>query len=85
VVGRKEAVRVFEPLSPAEAATQRDLLDSFGHALTAYYAGRIEEALALFSTTEARDPVSAAYVRRCRALVAQPPTEWNGIWIMTEK
>jgi adenylate cyclase len=85
VVGRKEAVRVFEPLSPADAATQRDLLDSFGHALTAYYAGRIEEALALFSTTEARDPVSAAYVRRCRALVAQPPTEWNGIWIMTEK
>jgi adenylate cyclase len=85
VVGRKEAVRVFEPLSDADAATQSDLLDAFGNALTAYYAGRFKEALALFMEIEARDPVAATYVQRCRDLAAIPPAEWNGICIMTEK
>lgn len=85
VVGRREPVRVFEPLSAHVAADQRERFESFGHALTAYYAGHFDEALAVFTTTEAQDPVSAAYVQRCRVLAAHPPAEWNGIWSMTEK
>jgi adenylate cyclase len=84
VVGRREPVRVFEPLSEAMAA-QSELLGTFSLALKSYYAGQFDEAITLFSSLEARDMVSASYVSRCRALAAHPPAQWNGIWTMTEK
>jgi adenylate cyclase len=84
VVGRKEAVRVFEPLSEA-MAKQSELLGTFSLALKSYYAGQFDEAINLFASIEAHDPVAAAYVQRCRGLATHAPAPWNGIWTMTEK
>lgn len=85
VVGRKEPVRVFEPMTTEDAAARRDWLPRFAEALAAYYAGRFEEALQAFTTLAAVDPTSALYASRCRELAAHPPTEWAGVWVMTEK
>ena len=31
------------------------------------------------------DAISRTYIERCRVLADDPPTEWNGIWVMTSK
>ena len=85
VVGRKEPVTVYEPLLPADAATRNKVLDIFALGLAKYYAGDLPEALNYFVSIESEDPPAEAYARRCRALLAAPPSEWNGVWVMTEK
>jgi adenylate cyclase len=85
VVGRKDPVRVFEPLAPADAAARREALDRFARALERYYTGAFAEALALFESLAAGDPPAAAYVNRCRELMNRPPADWDGVWTLTEK
>lgn len=85
VVGRREPVRVFEPLSPARAAALADLLPRFAAALQDFQAGRFAAAAEAFSALADRDPTSALFMHRCRHLAAQPPADWTGVWVMTEK
>ncbi len=85
VVGRQTAVRVFEPMLPAEQAARTEELAAFARGLAAYYAGRFTEALACFEPLQAVDPPAAAYIRKCQALLRQPPAAWDGVWVMTEK
>jgi adenylate cyclase len=85
VVGRKEPVRVFE-LLPAEAlsAGGKDL-PGFARGLSAFAAGDFAAALEAFLPAAETDPPSAAYARKCRRLIEQPPQRWDGVWVMTEK
>jgi len=96
VVGRKTAVRVFEPMFPEQFAARQKEFDAFAQGLAAYYAGRFDEALRCFEPLKEKDPPSDAYVRKCRSLMDQPafaealragkpPPAWDGVWIMTEK
>lgn len=85
VVGRKEPVCVYEPMLPAYAAEHRKELDIFALGLTKYYEGSLSEALNHFTSIESHDAPAEAYVRRCRSLLAAPPAEWSGVWVMTEK
>jgi adenylate cyclase len=86
VVGKSQAVVVYEPLLPEEWATKQPLLESFAPALAAFYAGRFGEAEGLFARTAAEDPPAAAYVEKCRELQARPPQgPWDGVWVMTSK
>ena len=85
VVGRREAVTVYEPLAPSTAEISREIRERFAEGLVAYYEGDLDKALAVFSIIEDKDPPASAYVRRCRHMQANPPEEWTGIWIMTEK
>lgn len=85
VVGRREPVRVFEPLLPNQANERKDLLFSFASALASFYAGDIPAALKTFESMEPSDPPAAAYARRCREIANRPMDKWDGIWIMTEK
>ena len=96
VVGRKTAVRVFEPMYQEEFAARQHDLDLFAQGLAAYYAGRFKEALKHFEPLETKDPPAAAYVRKCRDLLTQsafvgalragkPLAAWDGVWVMTEK
>jgi adenylate cyclase len=85
VVGRKEPVCVYEPMLLAYADSHRKVLDSFALGLEKYYAGSLTEALEHFTSIESQDAPAEAYVRRCRTLLATPPAEWNGVWVMTEK
>jgi adenylate cyclase len=86
VVGKKNAVVVYEPMLPEDHDARKPLLDSFALALAAFYAGRFAEAEGLFARTVADDPPAAAYVEKCRELQARPREgPWNGVWIMTSK
>lgn len=80
VVGRREPIRVFEPLAATPA-----WLSSFAQALRHYYQGDFAAALALFNTLAATDPAAARYAECCRALAAAPPPAWDGIWVMAGK
>ncbi len=81
VVGRRTPVRVFEP-TDAERAPEE--WAEFGRGREAYAAGRFEEAVRIFERLP-HDPVSRAYAARCRALAANPPKEWDGVWALSEK
>lgn len=85
VVGRKTAVQVFEPMAPDEFAARREDFAVFAQGLAAYYAGRFAEAVRAFESIQEKDPPAAAYLRKCRALLAQAPAAWDGVWVMTEK
>jgi hypothetical protein len=61
------------------------MLDTFARGLAKYYEGALAEALDAFASIESQDAPAAAYVRRCKTLLAAPPAEWSGVWVMTEK
>jgi len=85
VVGRREAVRIFE-LFPREEASARAAADrTFEEGLEAFYAGRFGEAVERFLPMADGDPPSAAYVRRCREWSERPPEGWEGVWTATGK
>jgi adenylate cyclase len=84
VVGRKEAVRVFEPFFKDQAPANMEETP-FARALKLYYDGSFEAALELFMENAETDPPSQSYARRCRKLIEKPPDKWDGIWEMTEK
>jgi adenylate cyclase len=85
VVGRREPVTVYEPMFHEKAASIKPLLEAFSEALAAYYAGKLDEAQRLFSALAAQDPPAARYAERCRDLLASPPAQWDGVWVMTSK
>ncbi|MDD5676875.1 MAG: adenylate/guanylate cyclase domain-containing protein [Kiritimatiellae bacterium] len=85
VVGRKTPVRVFEPMLPETWAAHAGDLAQFAKGLSAFYEGRFAEAIASFDPLREKDPPAGAYWRKCRALQAEPPAAWEGVWVMTEK
>jgi adenylate cyclase len=86
VVGRKEAVTVFEPMYPEEYESRRSLLAAFADALALYYEGDLPRAQVVFEAIADQDPPAARYAERCRELRAHPiEGEWNGVWVMTSK
>jgi adenylate cyclase len=85
VVGRREPVRIFEPVTEETAALNGTLYAGFAAALQDYYAGRFGEAHRKFGALQDQDPTSARYVAQCEELILHPPKEWMGVWSMTEK
>ncbi len=89
VVGKAEAVTVYEPFDP-EASTPTALKDpallkSFAEALAAFYDGRFIEARGLFAALASRDPAAAKYLAKLETLGDTPPPDWAGVWVMTSK
>lgn len=83
VVGRQAPVRVYELVGlPGEA--RPDHFDAFDAALALFYEGRFQDALARFEQLP-DDPPARAYTAQCRALIAEPPTAWDGVLSLTEK
>lgn len=86
VVGRSEPVAVYEPMWQGERDARAQDLRRFEAALAHFLAGRTEAALEGFEALADRDPAAAAYVRQCRAVMAQGPgPREGGVWVMTSK
>lgn len=82
VVGRKEPVRVYEPLGlPGEG--MEEFAQRFEQGLAFCRAGRWREALEAFDFFP-DDPASVKYAQRCRELL-QDGGEWDGVWNLTSK
>jgi len=81
VVGRREPVQIFTPLSadaslpPAEFEAARQL----------FVQGEFQAAEKAFQPQAEADLVAAAYARRCRQLQQNPPADWQGVWDLVAK
>ncbi|MDP1992794.1 MAG: adenylate/guanylate cyclase domain-containing protein, partial [Syntrophales bacterium] len=85
VVGRREAVTIYEPMFPPEYASRIEDLKIFAEGLEEFYRGRFDKAQTIFAGLGARDHAALAYVGKCRSLIEQPPDVWNGVWVVTSK
>jgi len=85
VVGRKEPVTVYEPMLEEDHRRMGDLLPVFSQGLEAFYSGDFAGAEKIFATIADQDPAASCYVEKCRELLSDPPSEWDGVWVMTAK
>lgn len=85
VVGRREPVTVYEPMTCKEFDKRRDVLGTFARGLALFYQGEFGKAQEVFSTIQNSDPPADAYVRKCRDLEGLPPDGWQGVWVMSSK
>ena len=83
VVGRKSAVGVYELTGLAEDATPSHW-PTFDEGLKWFWAGDFKAALAKFESLP-DDPAACHYVERCRQLIMEPPSDWDGVWELTSK
>ena len=86
VVGRKEPVVVYEPALPEDMNEQKQkMLAIFSKALTLFYRGDFDHARSVFAGIARQDPVAQVYVDKCVELLASPPKDWQGVWVITTK
>ena len=91
VKGKTEPVGVYEVLDFHTEASFPNMMDVFGYfaeGLRRYRGGEFNAAITQFEralTGNPMDRLSQTYVERCRHLIAFPPTDWAGVWVMTEK
>ena len=85
VVGRKEPVVVYEPMTTEDFNARKDILDTFSKGLQLFYNGEFSQALEIFAAVQQLDPPAAAYGNKCRAMIQAPPDNWQGVWVMESK
>ena len=86
VVGMEnEPLRVYEPMEPAEYEKRSGALKAYEQGLKLFQAGQFADARPIFERLAEADPAAVSYVPRCDTLIANPPTDWIGVWVLTEK
>ncbi|WP_319543100.1 adenylate/guanylate cyclase domain-containing protein [uncultured Pseudodesulfovibrio sp.] len=85
VVGKNEAVTVFEPFTAEVFLSRQEILDTFSLGLKEFYKGDFEQATALFKIIASDDPPAARYLDKCLELIKTPPDVWDGVWTMINK
>ncbi len=82
VVGRAKPVEVFE-LTGLEAGPE-ECGKKFDQAIACCLAKKWREALDFFESLPG-DPVARLYAERCRKLIENPGSDWDGIWNLDRK
>ncbi len=85
VVGKKEAVTVFEPLRTEIYNKEKDIVEKFQSGLQLFYAGQFDTAHDIFQSIAAVDPAAAKYAGKCIEMKKLAPADWGGVWVMTAK
>lgn len=86
--GKKQPVRVLEPLAGAVCSLGDEGLAAFAAALAAFRAGSWSVAREQFAALGARFPADGPtryYERTARAFLAEPPAAWSGAVRLTAK
>lgn len=85
VRGKQKPIRIYEVMEEAVSHKQRDLLEQFQKGLSFYRNAQWKEAIHIFEQFPEDGP-SKAFLTRCQ-LYAQnpPPSNWDGVFTMTEK
>jgi adenylate cyclase len=87
VKGKAQPVEVFTVIGNHTAAEPRGLAD-FEQGVAHYRAGEFKDALDAFNraaAAELNDKLTSVYCKRCEALIAAPPENWTGVFVMKEK
>lgn len=82
VMGRGEAIKVFEPLADkgAESAEQAKVATAYAEGLACWRAREFAKATDAFESMAKIDPASALFAKRAEALSANPPPqEWTPV------
>jgi len=85
VVGRREPIVVYEPMTAEGYETRKKTLETFSRGLQLFYKGEFSQALEIFSTVRELDPPAAAYAKKCRSIMKALPSDWRGVWVMESK
>jgi adenylate cyclase len=91
VKGKTEPVAVYEVLDYHTAETFPNLMDTVNHfrdGIQKYGRGDWIAAIAAFGDALRANPndrLSHTYIARCETLLADPPVDWTGIWVMASK
>lgn len=85
VVGKKEAVVVYEPMDKSVYEAKKQIFDDFQLGLELFYDGNFEQALLVFEKHVSEDGAAEKYAEKCKALIKNPPENWEGVWVATEK
>lgn len=85
VVGKKESVVVYEPMIRERFEKEKNNLVVFDKGRDLFYAGDFKKALEIFETVKEKDIPSRFYWEKCRELLANPPENWQGVWVASSK
>jgi adenylate cyclase len=92
VKGKTQPVSVYECLDYHDEASFPNLMETLGafnEGLQRYRDADFAKALGWFEQALEANPgdkLSGIYVERCRTMLDEPaPTEWDGVWVMSEK
>ena len=91
VKGKTRPVAVYEVLDYHTPQTFPNLMDAVNHfrdGIDKYRAGSWGPAVEAFRETLRANPDDAlarTYIERCTVLQEDPPTDWDGVWVMTSK
>lgn len=85
VVGKNEAVSVFEPMTETGYAAMKAVIEPFSQGLRHFYAGDFAQAITCFDAIADTDPAAARCAAKCRELRDTPPEHWDGVWTMHSK
>ena len=91
VKGKTEPVGVYEVLDHHSNETYSNLMDNvnyFNEGVKEYRAGNWDKSIGRFQEAiqaNKTDKLAQTYIECCENLKANPPDDWNGVWIMTEK
>ncbi|MEE8350592.1 MAG: GAF domain-containing protein [Rhodospirillales bacterium] len=91
VKGKTEPVGVYEVLDYHNDATYPNLMDNvnyFNEGVKEYRNGNWDKGIVRFSEAikaNENDKLAQTYIERCEHLKAEPPADWNGVWVMTSK
>src|SRR6516162_6914985 len=91
VLGKLEPVRVYQIMAPAGALSpvQQELRDLYAEGVAAYRARdweRSEQHFAQCLAVAPNDGPASVFRRRIEGLSSQTlPTDWNGVWQLTDK
>jgi adenylate cyclase len=86
-VGKLVPVSVYTVIGTANE-TKPTGLDDFESAILLYREGRFIEAKEAFVRAETAglaDQLTYEYIHRCETLLADPPKDWDGVYVMTKK
>ena len=88
VIGRGEAIKVFEPLAEkgTESAGQTKIAAAYAEGLACWRAREFAKAADAFGRTAEMDPASALFGKRATALATNPPaSDWTPVNILEGK
>ena len=91
VKGKTEPVGVYEVLDYHTDETYPNLMDNvnyFNEGVKEYRKGSWDKGISRFEEAikaNENDKLAQTYIERCEHLKAEPPEDWNGVWVMTSK
>ena len=85
VVGKKEGVQVFVPMTNEEFDSTAESRKIYDEAYDLFVKGDFEKAKEIFASNAENDAPSEKFVSKCENLIKNPPESWDGVLRATEK